>query len=334
MLDSFKQAYLPEMHFPERHIDESLCTRCGRCYQTCPCYGYRWEKDEVPVPVGYGGFEQACINCGNCLVVCPTDAIIMSGSYDVPAGRYQSLLEKKMAPPEPLPGEKNRSFEDISESLTETERVIYTRRSNRLFKDKEVPPEMLTRLLEAGRFAPSAGNNQPYKFIVMTSQPIIRELERRSMTVLRKMKNMYLSKSGKRSLVKTVIFSVASYFSPNKMDPRPITAMEKADVSDNKIFFDAPAVILILKDKRGISNPDLDVGICAQNMVLAAHSLGLGTCYVSLPMEPLGMPLMAGFRRKIGIPSRYKAVTSIAVGYPRGKIDKPVKRDTPPVHWI
>lgn len=136
MLDSLKKAYLPDMHFPERHIDETKCTRCGRCYETCPCYGYRWEKDTVPVPVGYGGFEQACINCGNCLVVCPADAITMTGSYVVPEGRYQSLLEKKMAPPQPLVEEKDHSFAEIEDSLTETERIIYTRRSNRLSRTR------------------------------------------------------------------------------------------------------------------------------------------------------------------------------------------------------
>jgi nitroreductase len=93
-------------------------------------------------------------------------------------------------------------------------------------------------------------------------------------------------------------------------------------------------VILILKDKRGVSNPDLDAGICGQNMVLAAHSLGLGTCYVSLPMDPLSRFLMAGFRKRLGIASPFEAVTSIAIGYAKGKIDSPVKRDTPRVKWI
>ena len=110
--------------------------------------------------------------------------------------------------------------------------------------------------------------------------------------------------------------------------------MEKADHENGTMYFNAPAVILILKNTRGISNPDLDAGICCQNMVLAAHSLGLGTCIISLPIEPLNMPLMMGFRKKIGIKSPFLAVTSIAIGYPKGKIDGIVKRDTPPVDWI
>ncbi len=334
MFESLKQAYLPEMELPVRTIDPDKCIKCGRCFETCPTYGYRWEKGKVPKPVGYGGFEQACLNCGNCIAVCPVGAITMTGSFSIRSGRYKGLLEKWMAGPDPFGSAGIKPYKEIASELTEVERGIYTRRSNRLFKDKPVPRELLHRVLEAGRFAPSAGNCQPYRFIVITNQHVIKEFERRAMKILRLLKNSYLSKNGKRPLMKKVVFSVISYMMINKMDPRPITAMEKADRMDNAVFFNAPAVILILKDKRGVSNPDLDAGICSQNMVLTAHSLGLGTCYVSLPMDPLSRPLMAGFRKRLGIRPPYEAVTSLAIGYPKGKIDGPAARDTPKIDWI
>ncbi len=334
MFDSLKQAYLPEMELPVRTVDAEKCSKCGRCYETCPTWGYRWEKGAVPQPVGYGGFEQACLNCGNCIAVCPTNAITMTGAFSIQKGRYKGLLEKRMAPPDPLGLGGSKSYKEIEGELTEVERGIYTRRSNRLFKEKPVPKELVHRILEAGRFAPSAGNCQPYRFVVITNQNTIKEFERRAMVLLRLMKNFYLSKNGKRSIVKNIFFSVASYMMINKMDPRPFTAMEKADQMDNTLYFNAPVVILILKDKRGVSNPDLDAGICAQNMVLTAHAMGLGTCYVSLPMDPLSRPLMAGFRKRLGIAKPFEAVTSIAIGYPKGKIDGIVKRDTPKVDWI
>lgn len=334
MFESLKQAYLPEMELPVRTIDAAKCTKCGRCYETCPTFGYRWEKGELPQPVGYGGFEQACLNCGNCIAVCPADAITMTGNFSIRAGRYKGLLEKRMAAPAPLGSGEGKPYKEIEAELTEVERCIYTRRSNRIFKDKPVPKELLHRILEAGRFAPSAGNCQPYRFIVITNHNVIKEFERRSMQILRLLKNFYLSKNGKRSKLKNIFFSVASYMMINKMDPRPITAMEKADHTDNTLYFNAPVVILILKDRRGVSNPDLDTGICSQNMTLAAHALGLGTCYVSLPMVPLSYPLMAGFRKRIGIKAPFEAVTSLAIGYAKGRIDRPVRRDTPKVDWI
>ena len=334
MFDKLTQAYLPAMDFPIRIVDHDTCSRCGKCYEVCPCGGFTWQKGEFPVPVGFGGFKEACINCHNCITVCPTGAMTVNGSFAIQKGRYKNQLTGKMQLPNPLGDAESPDYESIEDKLSPMEQRIYTRRSNRLFQSKEVPKGLLHRILEAGRFAPSAGNCQPYQFIVITDPAVIRELETRSMSILRLLKNTYLSKNGKRRIWKNLFFSAASYLMVNKFDPRPMTAMEKADNRDGKIYFNAPAVILILKNKNGVSNPDLDAGICCQNMVLTAHDLGLGTCIISLPMVPLSYPLMAGFRKKIGIEYPFEAVTSIAIGYPKGKIDGVVKRDTPKVIWI
>ena len=48
--------------------------------------------------------------------------------------------------------------------------AIKTRRSVRLYQDKPIPEEVLTRILEAGRMAPSGGNRQPWKFVVVTDK--------------------------------------------------------------------------------------------------------------------------------------------------------------------
>ena len=334
MFESLKQAYLPETDFPLWEVDKEKCVQCGRCYETCPTYGVRFKKGDVPQAVGFGGLDAACLNCGNCIAVCPTGAISMSGSYAVRSGRYKTRLMKNVQLPDPLKLKGEKEFEAYKDELTPVEQTIYTRRSNRLFKSQAVPKELLERILEAGRFAPSAGNCQPYKFIVITEPKTMHELEKKAMVSLKLFKNAYLLKNGKKPRWKKILFTLLSWFMINKLDQRPITAIEKAEKTDDALYFHAPAVILVLKDTRGISNPDLDTGICCQNMVLAAHSLGLGTCYVSLPIEPLNMPLMAGFRKKIGIQSPFEAVTSIAIGYAKGKIDGIVKRDTPAVTWI
>ncbi len=54
-------------------------------------------------------------------------------------------------------------------------------------------------------------------------------------------------------------------------------------------FFNAPYVIFLVKHRLHISDPDLDMGICGQNMILAAHSLGFGTYYVGFAPTALNM---------------------------------------------
>ena len=268
------------------------------------------------------------------MAVCPVGAVTVTGSYAVESGRYKTRLRKKVCPPDPLNLKGTQSYDEFRDRLTAVEHTIYTRRSVRLFKEKSVPDDMIQRILEAARFAPSAGNCQPYKFIVITNPAIIRELEQKAIIPLRILKNGYLIKGTKKPFWKSVLFTLFSWIDVNAFDPRPMTAMEKAAKENGNMYFNPPAVIMVLKNTRGISNPDFDAGICCQNMVLAAHSLGLGTCYISLPIKPLNSPLMRSFRRKIGIQEPFKAITSIAVGYPRGKIDATVSRDTPEVAWI
>ena len=236
--------------------------------------------------------------------------------------------------PDPLSCGDSREWAEFEPDLTEVERVIYKRRSNRLFKDKPVPKELLARIVEAGRFAPSAGNCQPYKFTVITDRKIIAEMEHAAMKVLRRVKNLYYDSQGRRLLWKNAMFTLFSLLMANKIDPRPFTAIEKSDRCNDVIYWGAPAVILICKHPRGISNPDLDGGMAAQNMVLAAHALGLGTCYIGLTIDPMGNREMKEVREKIGIRPPWEPLTSIAVGYPKGRVDGVVKRDNPPVEWI
>lgn len=333
MFDSLKHAYLPDMNFPKRIVDKDKCSRCGRCAESCPTGGFSWKKGEFPIPIGFGGIKEACLNCDNCVAVCPSGAISVTGNLSINEGPYKSYLTGKMSIPNPF-RHIQPDYGSFEKDLTEIERMIFSRRSNRLFKDKAVSKDLLNRILEAGRFAPSAGNGQPYQFVVITRKDVINELEERSMTVLRILKNLYLSKDKKRKLWKSILFTIASALMVNKFDPRPMAAMEKADRTNGKMYFNAPVVVMILKHKNGISNPDLDAGICAQNMVLAAHALGLGTCIISLSMTPLSYPMMADFRKKIGIKYPFEAVTSIAIGHPKGKIDGIVERDSPPITWI
>ncbi len=73
-------------------------------------------------------------------------------------------------------GEKNKEdfLEKLKKDFTETEKVILSRRSVRLYKKEQVPEFMVKRILEAGRFAPSAANYQPWKFIVLRDDEMIR----------------------------------------------------------------------------------------------------------------------------------------------------------------
>lgn len=314
-------------------IDAEKCTGCGLCVSICPL-GALEIKDKKALPVICMRMGQdmyaSCFACRDCEAVCPEDAIKVEGAILIEKGLYKSVWpDREIKPPEPLG--QGRDFKQIEDDLTEVEKLIYRRRSNRIFKKKPVPREMIERILEAGRYAPSAGNNQPVKYVVIEDKDIIEEIENISLRFLSLIAKAYLE----GGILTRAMLSLYGIFKPNLMDIRPVYAVNALmrEGSNLRFFHHAPCVIFILADMRGVSNPSLDCGIAAQNIVLAAHSLGLGTCYVGLVKTPLDM---AGrkIKKKLGIEYPYELITTLAVGYPRVEQNKHVAREKTPVSWF
>ncbi len=117
--------------------------------------------------------------------------------------------------------------------MNEVLRAIRERRSVRAFRPDPVEREKVEAVLEAGRWAPSGKNTQPWRFVVVESAAKRQELAR-----LVPQRNMIGS--------------------------APVTI---AVLLDRRAGYDE------LKDAQGI-------GACAQNLLLAAHALGLGACWI------------------------------------------------------
>jgi nitroreductase len=111
--------------------------------------------------------------------------------------------------------------------------TIQRRRSIRQYTETIPKDEEIEKILEAGRWAPSGLNNQPWRFLVIKDK---------------------LKKDGLDSFTKY-----------------------------GDIIKDAPAVLVVCIDIADSYNRDKDlmaIGACIQNMLLEAHSLGLGTCWL------------------------------------------------------
>lgn len=223
------------------------------------------------------------------------------------------------------------SLERLKQEYTETEKVILRRRSVRQFKKEQVPEFMVKRILEAGRFAPSAGNFQPWKFIVLRDPEVIRGITDTvvssckiagAMTDYRRDGAAWL-----RPLVKFI-----TRLRYNDLHPMPFTAIPQVAAGKLGLWHGAPTVIVILKDIRGVSCPDLDCGIAGQNMVLAAHSMGLGTCWVGFAKMALDMNPI--WKKRLGIAYPHRFASSLAVGWPRGNPDAMVTRQTHATPWF
>jgi hypothetical protein len=145
------------------------------------------------------------------MVGCPRDAISIVESYGVDDGYYAT-------DPHPLPAKipvEPRDAKGNPDKWNAIERAVFYRRSVRNYKEDPVPEPLIRRVLEAGRFAPSAGNCQPWKFTVVTDKALIKEMDEAIYNVLNGMYNMYMNDE----LVKNLAVGWEASPNPGLYDP-------------------------------------------------------------------------------------------------------------------
>lgn len=219
---------------------------------------------------------------------------------------------------------------DIENNFTPAEQVIFNRRSVRLYRKEQVPEFMIKRILEAGRFAPSAGNAQPWKFVVIRDAGLIQGITETT-TRLLKLFRVILDYRRPGFFWLRPFTKIFIRLNRYELHPTPFGAMDLIARGRLGLWHGAPTVILIFKDVRGVGNPDVDCGIAGQNMVISAHSMGLGTCWVSF--SKAAFKYSRKWKKKFGIKYPYKFVTSLAVGWPVGEPDGIVSRETHAIDW-
>ncbi|UCD85648.1 MAG: nitroreductase family protein, partial [Deltaproteobacteria bacterium] len=122
------------------------------------------------------------------------------------------------------------------------EEVILKRRSVRVYQSKQVPEGLVRRILEAGRFAPSAGNCQPWKFIVIQDKTMLDEMTedvRRSCKLFKSL----LDYREKRFLLPIAKFFIR--LKKNELHPIPFGAIMLIAEGKLGLFHGAPTAILI-----------------------------------------------------------------------------------------
>ena len=87
-----------------------------------------------------------------------------------------------------------------------------------------------------------------------------------------------------------------------------------ADPSFKNMFRNAPVVIFIASPKNG--SGQLDCGLLGENFILAAQSLGLGTCCLGGPVAFMKKPEAAQYYNRLQLPDDYELLYAIGVGYP------------------
>jgi nitroreductase len=174
--------------------------------------------------------------------------------------------------------------------------TVHNRQSIRAYKSTPVPKEHILKIIDAARLAPTSGNQQPWKFIVVQDSSRIQEI--------------------KKECIENRVVIYKQYFT----DKSEEEIRKNAEKYYNG-FMTAPVYIVVLTDNES-KYPDYnhhDGPLAAGYLCLAARALGYGTVYTtdSVPEEVT--------KKVLNIPDRYTRVCFIPLGIPEewpGKHEK------------
>lgn len=185
----------------------------------------------------------------------------------------------------------------------ELKEAIQSRRSVRKYTDQPISKEQIQALLDAAVLAPSGSNAQPWTFVVMQGFDKVSEH----------------SAAAKEALLESE--SEKEWFQKY---------VEWVSKPDFDMFYAAPALVVIYAKPQGFIS-QYDCCLAAQNLVLTAHDMGLGTCWIGFAQAYFNM---ASVKTSLNVPEDFVAVAPLVIGYPLEQKDPAAKNPPTVLNWI
>lgn len=183
----------------------------------------------------------------------------------------------------------------------ETLITIKQRRSIRSFKTEQIKEEELQAVLEAGQYAPYTWE-QGRHFTVIQNKELLDRLN-------------HIAKKAAMQL--------------GIEDLKEIAGNEEYNC-----IYSAPTLIIISGNEQSPVPLDADCAAAAENLLLAAESIGLGSCWIYFVMFAFNSPQGLELRKEFGIPEDCKPYYSVALGYKHDKAAEAPERKPNPITYI
>lgn len=164
----------------------------------------------------------------------------------------------------------------------ETLKVIKQRRSIRAFKNEQVKEEELQAVLEAGLYAPNAGD-QAWHFTVVLNKELLDRLNHTAKEAAKQLGIEHLKRLGNNE--------------------------------EFNCLYGAPVLVIVSGDEQSFVPLEADCAAAAQNLLLAAESIGLGSCWIFFVLLAFNSPIGTELQKELKIPEGYKPYYSAVLGY-------------------
>jgi len=280
-------------------IDQELCIGCGLCVEVCP-FDTITLQDEKAFVTG-----NESLSCGHCEAACPSGAITVHG-VDRSLSEFSTFHIKEEWLPHGQP--------DTSSLVN----LMQSRRACRNFKEQPVDRDTLEDLVKIGITAPSGSNCQQWSFTILPNRKTVIELGNKTADFFKSL-NKISEKAWLRNVMKSIGKPELESYYQNFYQTIKDGLQDWDDGKADPLFHGAPAAIVVGSQKDA-SCPAEDALLATQNILLGAHSMGLGTCLIGFVIE--AMKRKKGIIRSVGIPENEEPYAVIAIGYPTETYNK------------
>lgn len=272
------------------------CTVCGLCVKHCPCEYLQLKEGKVK---GDKAGSWGCLTCGHCEAICPAQAIQIEAEGIGP----EDVLRFSQA--------KMPSYDELF-------RLLVKRRSIRQFAEKPVSQDLAEKILEASQQAPAGLPPSSVKVVVLEGKEKVRSFAFEFLEEVKKMSWLF-SKPG--------VWLLRPFMSQEEhRDMREVVAPIYKTLLDGReqkkdfMFYDAPLAMIF----AGTGDP-VDAGIACTYAMIAAESLGLGSCMIGT-VVPMLSRMSRGFKKKHRISQGMKHGVAIVFGYPTVTFERGIRR--------
>ncbi|MCX7045107.1 MAG: nitroreductase family protein [Candidatus Sumerlaeota bacterium] len=278
-------------------VNKERCNVCGLCVEECGRGGITLEDGRILIS------GTRCMECGHCVAICP------NGALETAQGLPSEIIPTLLPPPEMVAN------------------FLRARRSQRRYETREVEREIVERLIDLARYAPSGKNEQPFHFVVLQSPEARRSFTQAAFERMQRAKRKLHNPLWR--------FVVGLLFDPRVRDVRIRRSLDRAlrqrETGMDPLFFDAPVILFIHAPAIGATPKD-DCCYALFHAVLLAESLGLGSC-INGNAEVLirHFPDLLGL---LGIPPDHRVYACATFGYPKHRFQRFVHRREAVVKWL
>ncbi len=280
-------------------IDFSQCTNCGLCSVVCKDLSLTMQNGKINIENNplFG-----CVGCAQCVAVCTEDCIEVEG--------------RTIVMDDIVPLEEFKTPVDYKQLYS----LMFKRRSIRDFKDKEIEQEIIDKILQAASTSPMGIPPSDVEIVIFKGKNKVSSFSKDFIKYLESIKWMF----SKWTIPFWRLFiSKEEYGMYNSfLSPLISFLIERNKKGEDWLLYNAPLAMYFYGSPY--SDP-ADPLIPATYAMLAAESLGLGTCMIG-SINPFIKKGAASLKKKYRINPKNRQGIFLIFGYPKVKFHKGIKR--------